>query len=545
MLNFFRRFQKGIFVAITIMIVVSFSFFGTNGAADRQIRDEEVFTAIDGQSVKRSEIEALAAFLSTDAKDQLNWGVPLGANFLNDGVIRNDFLKLGLGRLLFEEYYPDLKEEWEGKWKRERTFQTYRHPDASYFSADAIWSHFAPQLKESLKAYKASSIENAGAHFEKKANLYLAEGDFSENMLRQVLYFQMQQAKWIKPDRNLQQQNLALFGYRNLNDWFGHDFTRLVASFILNASKVALKQGYKVSYEEALFDLKNRAMKAFESQKQNPLMTFTDPNAYLREQLRYLGMDLGQAAESWQKVLLFRKLFNDLGSAVVVDRETFLPFVDYVSKQVEVVAYQLPKEMQIRDFRQMQRFETYLKLAAKESNGLIPTKWQREDEVITELLMKRYLVSIKEADHKNLSQKISLKALWDWQVSDAGWKKLSDQFTALSLAAAESPEERFAALDQLDESTKELVDQKTRIHMTEEHPDWIEEALAMAPAEKKTLVFYKKAIKPPLKGMKDSEKAVAMLDLNELNSENPPVVTLRDVGDKTWQMTLYDRSPNW
>lgn len=545
MLHFFRRFQKGIFVVITFMIVISFSFFGTKSVVDRAVKDEEVFTAIDGKSVKRSEIENLVSFLSSDVQDQANWGVPLGANFLNDGVIRNDFLKTGLGKVLFIDYYPELKDEWEMKWRRERTFIGYRHPEVPTLSSESVWSHFAPDLKESLRQFKAGDSENPGAFFAAKARLYLAEGEFSENHLRQVLYFLMQQQKWIKLDRNLQQQNLALFGYRNSSDWFGRDFLRLTAAFILNASKVAAQAGYQVTHDEALFDLKKNALLAFEGQKQNPQMTFTDPNHYLREQLRYLGMDLGQAADLWQKVLLFRKMFNDLGSAVFVDKESLQPYVDYVSKQVEVASYHLPKEVQIRDFRQMQRLETYLQAVNRE----FPHQWKSAQEVeleTPELLVKRYLVALKEVDPKQVAHsKVGLKALWDWQVSDAGWEKLLSHFPALSHLPNGSAEERLSSLDGLDELTKEKVNSQSKQWIALEHPEWIHEALARAPAEKKTLLLYRKTSKNPLKGIARPEKVVALLDAPELNPEAPPVVMLSDVGEKVWEATLYDRSSSW
>lgn len=519
MLGFFRRFQKGIFIAITTVIVISFSFFGTFSAIERGNQDLVVFTAVDGSSVKKSEVEALGAFLSSDSVDQLNWGAVLGANFLNDGVIRNDFLKSGLGQALFEEYYDELKEEWDGKWKREKGYQAYKHPEVPYFSADAVWTHFAPGLKSALKTYKAGNFEGAADQFEKKADLYLAEGEFSEGKLRQVLYYQLQQAKWIKPDRDLQQQYLGLFGYRNVNDWFGHDFVRLVSSFIINASKIAEKKGYVVTIEEAVYDLKKNAMVAFEIQKQNPQMTIQDPSQYLREQLRYLGMDLGKAAEVWQRVLLFRKMFQDLGSAVVVDRVTFEPVVQAVATQVEGVVYTLPKEAQIRDFRQFQRLHTYMHKMGK-------------DEA---LLLKNYLVDLKEVDHTVASTNISLKEIWDWQVSDAGWEKLQAQFS--ELPSAPTAEERFAALDQLDDFTKQMIDAKTRGFLSKEHPEWIDESFNAAPVQRKTLTFYKVGGKSPLRGLHDTAPAVEALDKESH-------VILRS-GDKSWQVTVLDRSPDW
>ena len=98
MLQLFRNYQKYIYLVVTVVIIISFSFFGTYSTMNTGPQREAmiVFTAIDGQGVSRKEVEALAQFLATDAEDKLMVGGGWGPNFFNDGVIKNDFLKTGL-----------------------------------------------------------------------------------------------------------------------------------------------------------------------------------------------------------------------------------------------------------------------------------------------------------------------------------------------------------------------------------------------------------------------------------------------------------------
>ncbi|MDB2613760.1 SurA N-terminal domain-containing protein [Chlamydiales bacterium] len=536
MLQFFRRFQKGFFIVITIVIVISFSFFGTYGALDRGTRgDTEVFTAVDGSQIMRSEVEQMVQFLSTDRKDQMNWGSPLGPNFLNDGVVRKDFIESGLGEVLLAHYGADFEDEWLVKQKKERVWHPYRHPEVSFVSAEMIWNQFAPALGVAYRSYKKGDWNTSLELFQRKSSLYLAEGEFSHQMLRQVLYYQMQNNQWIKPDPNVQNQDLSIFGYHSVSDWFGNDFLRLVSGFIINSAKWAEKEGYVVSKEEALYDLKKNAVAAFESQKQNPKMTISSAQEYFKQQLRYLGMDPSQAAHLWQKVMLFRKAFQDLGSAMFVAPEQFQPYMDWVNEQAEVITYSLPKEFQIGQFRDWQRLNIYLTSLSKgEKEKGFPKAWLRDDEIIAktpELALKRYLVEIQEVHPKMVGSRVGLKEMWNWQASEYGQNKLAEYFPALNLKE----------IDQLDDMARADVDYRSRSLMALEHPEWIEEALVSETPKIETLYFFKKGGKSPLKGLHLPQKALAILE----NQEMDTLTTWNDLGDKIWRVKLLDRSSNW
>jgi hypothetical protein len=87
MLQLLRRYQRYIFFFITIIIILSFSFFGTYSALDKVGHPDKVaFKAVDGSSVSVAELEAMTLFLRSDSNDKLLSGGIWGPNFLNDGV---------------------------------------------------------------------------------------------------------------------------------------------------------------------------------------------------------------------------------------------------------------------------------------------------------------------------------------------------------------------------------------------------------------------------------------------------------------------------
>jgi hypothetical protein len=52
----------------------------------------------------RSDVDEMALFLATDSEDKMLYGGVWGLNFLNDGVVRKDFLETGLAQELALAY---------------------------------------------------------------------------------------------------------------------------------------------------------------------------------------------------------------------------------------------------------------------------------------------------------------------------------------------------------------------------------------------------------------------------------------------------------
>ena len=321
MLDFFRRHQRYFFIVITIVIVISFSFFGTYGTfSTGSFREEIAFRTVDGTDISATSFDEMVSFISTDATDKLIFGALWGPNFLNDGVISKDFLQTGLGVVLATNIPTTLLPTSRHVWKRKGVFPFYVHPDARFIGVESAWNYFAPgmanyyyQMRNAIDPLDQSALRARTA-------LYLMERQFPPQVLRQVIRYQEKQNSWIAPDRNLEHAELALYGYHTVEDWFGPRFLRLAAEFIMNAAVIAEQKGYHVSKADAMADLIRNADTSFQQNARNPNVGVATSQEYFNEQLRRLGMDQNGAASVWRQVMLFRRLFQDMGSSASLIR---------------------------------------------------------------------------------------------------------------------------------------------------------------------------------------------------------------------------------
>lgn len=323
MLHLFRKYQRFLFIFTTVIIIISFSFFGTYSTIGELTPHQRVvFTAVDGSNITRGEVEEMANFISTDKEDKLLYGGAWGPNFFNNGVIKNDFLQTGIGEILVQNYKGDLLSDLDFRFEREKRYVPYANPEAQFISATTAWNYFAPEINSNLEAFKNLSGPMNGKAFSTRVNLYLAEKAFPQSLLKQVLRYQEQQYKWIKADQQLDQVDLSLFGYHTAEDWFGPRFVRLVAEYIINAAKIAETRGYSVSYDEALADLMRNTQISYQEVQGSPYVTVANSDEYFTEQLRRMGMDRTKAVKLWRQVLLFRRLYQDFANSAIVGLRT-------------------------------------------------------------------------------------------------------------------------------------------------------------------------------------------------------------------------------
>lgn len=554
MLQFLRRHQHYFFVVITIVVVISFSFFGTQGALDRPAPgDRVVANAVDGSRVRHSDIEEMALFLGSDGIDKLLWGGEWGPNFLNDGVIVNDFLKTGLAAELLQAYPIGPNAELQQRLERERRMSSYTHPTAPFISAQSVWGYFAPQMASAMAALRAAKDGSDPAAFDARTQLYLAERAFPAPALRQVLQYQQQQYQWITPDPKLDRADLSVFGYHTLDDWFGPSFVRLVSQFVINAAKVAERQGYRVTREEAMADLLRQAQLSYDQVKKLPSLGVTSPEQYLQMQIRRMGMDENRAVGVWREVLLFRRLFHGVGNAVFVDGLPFQAFNQYAMQQVDGSIFQLPEALWLSNYRALQRFQVYLESIAKgklESPVAVPNQLMTAEELLKshpELVQKRYLLAITEASGKSLQGQVSLKDMWDWQVKDANWKKLKKDFPELGISTATTVGERLNALDALPQTTRSRVDAAARMAIVAEHPEWLQKALEEATEEFVVVGIRPKGGKLPIDGVDNREAFITLLDKAPLGGDQPSTDLEQYSGDgqSFYRIRVIDRAKGW
>ncbi len=553
MLHFFRRYQRFFFLIVTVIIVISFSFFGTFGVIERiEPIHESVLVAVDGAPVRRSEIHDMMQFLDTDEELFFASGGQQGSgNYLNDGVISKDFLSTGMADILVEKFQEQLVPDWKESLSREQKVRFYVHPAASFISAEAMWGYFAPNIKESIAQLRNSDFESAKHWFDLHKRLYLAEQEFPSLALKQVLHYQERQYRWVQADPNIDRLDLALFGYHSAEDWFGTKFVHLVSQFIINASKLAELKGYRVTSEEALADLSLRAEQVYQRLSKYVDMGSKGPANLFTEQLRSLGMDRNRAVEVWKRVLLFRRLFDGMGTAMFLDPQMFQQFDSYALETVSGELFQLPPEFRFAQFVDLQRFETYLNAVSKRDGKdllSLPTQILNVSEVrkiAPQLVQKRYLLDVAEASRNNLKTLVGIKAMWDWQVTDKNWMELANHFNELGMKKANTADERFQVLENLSQATRAKVDEFSRESIVAQHPEWLEEQLQAAPMQRMVVGIHAKGGKFPFLGIEDRTAFITLLDAAPLGNTSSQLERFSGDGHTFYRIRVIDRSKDW
>ncbi|MGM0439718.1 MAG: hypothetical protein ACQEP8_01220 [Chlamydiota bacterium] len=549
MLSFCRKYQKIIFYVVTFVVVISFSFFGTYSAlsGNNHPPSRKAFTAINRRQFSTDYLNKFVNFIGSDAEDALNSGSIWTANFLNDGVIVKDILSNGLGEMLFAQYREALKGDLQTRLAGERRYTPYYHPDVPTLNAETIWGYFAPELRQHYHALKKSTEATTPRSFHNRVMLYLAERQFPQQLLRQVLAYQQGQYSWLPADPNLQRLDLALFGYHNLKDWFGPRFMDLVGEFIINASIIAEDKGYNVSDEEVMADLLYNLSENLKAYRQHPQMAELNEQTFFSEQLRRLNIDQRIAVDIWKRVMLFRRMFDDVGNAMFAATLPYEEFQEYASETSEVEAYFLPGELQLADYSDLQKFEAYLQAVAPRYSPQelsLPTKFKDPTAVAQnhpELVKKRYLVELSSADKKSLQAKVGVRETSQWQLQNDNWQKLQDQFPIIGSQPHNTAEEKLQALNTLDPRTKELVDEYTREHIVAEHPEWLEESLQQASKEQQIIALTPKENMTAILKVADPAALIEKLDKAPLNS----IVSYTPDNDLYYNITILDRSPQY
>lgn len=520
MLDFFRRYQRYFFFVISIVIIISFSFFGTYSTLGSNTwREQLAFQAVDGREVSRSDVDEMALFLGTDNEDKQLYGGVWGPNFLNDGVIRKEFLQTGLAQELVRAYQDEMREPLNKRLEKEKKFVLYTHPHARFLSAENAWGYFAPEMMTHLNVLQTAKEGTDAEAFDSRVKVFLAEKKFPSSMLKQVLRYQERQYSWLTPDPDLDRLDLSLFGYHTIEDWFTPHFTRLVSEFIINASILAEAQGYEVSKAEVMADLIRNTQLSYRQNQNNPLLGVASPEEYFNEQLRLLNMDQARAIKIWRQVLLFRRYFEEAGHSALVDPLAYQTFNDFSHETVTVDLYRLPASLRLANYDALQKFEIYLAAVGKDTRKdplALPQEFlsvAEVERVHPELVQKRYLLEVAQVNQRHLQARIGLKELWNWEVDDQNWASLKAQFPELGLKSGKTREERFEALDSLESIVRSKVDAFASTAIVRSHPEWIDQALSAAQPQSMVVGLRAMGGTTPFSGLDKKEQRQELIRL--------------------------------
>ncbi len=525
MMRAIRKYERAIYLVVTVVIVVSFSFFGTYEAVlGSRVTDQVAFTAVNGEKISKRDLDEMVLFLSTDKDDKLLYGGGWGPNFLNDGVIQNDFLQTGMADVLISQFKNDLAPDLASRLEREKRYTLYSHPQARFLGVESVWDYFIPEMTAHFNGLREQSDPVGQKALQHRTALYLGQKKLPPHVLRGILHQQEKQYGWLPNDETLEFGDLSLFGYHSLDDWFGPKLVRLVSEFIINSAILAGQKGYVVTKEEALADLLKNSEESYREFGQNPNVGVATSGEYYREQLRRMGMDQNQVVKIWQQVLLFRRLFQNVGNGTFVEAAPFTSFGSFAAQTALIDLYELPPSLQLASFKDLQALETYLNAVTKRGSDPVglTSQFLSVDTVsrtIPELVQRRALVEVQGIDAKDLEAKVGVRQTWAWELDEKNWKSLEKQFPELGVSFAKTDADRRMALDKLHPETRGRVDTFAREAIVREHPEWIQDLLGKAGKRKETLFIHLKGGKEPLLGVKNNEKLGALLAAAPLSSK--------------------------
>jgi len=509
MLKFFRRYQKIFFVIIAFIIVVTFSFFGTQSITTKisKPKDKEISIAYNGSVIKLSDIENMSYFLATDNSDFSLAYKHMRPNLFNDGVIKKDILKTGIAKIFFEKYLDQIKESFKSKFEKIQKYKPFVHFNDSSISLAAALKMIDPKiltLLQDLQSQKELNLE----FFNSYINLYNEQTKIQPELIRKILVYQEKQSK-VQPDLRLYQDSISLFGFDSIEDWFGKDFVDLVSQFVINTALIAEEKGYEVTMQEALSDLMSNLKKALNNQMEESIAE------YFKKMLSSLRMDEKMAANIWRKALLFRKYFQDVSNNTLIDDLAYKDFANYSRTKAIAKLYKLPKYLQIKNIEDLMLFEMYLMATTNKSHPLdIPNNFKLLEEIekkYPELIEKKYLVNVKHTNLEKASIKVKVKDMYLWQLEDENWGKLKSNFSFIPMA--KDKKSKLDIIEKLEFTQKAKLDAFSRNEIVKENPQIIDESL-LAENEKEYAFCFSKDNNLPI-SIKNKNKLLELLNEQE------------------------------
>jgi GcvH upstream region-like protein len=524
MLNFFRKYQRAFFIVVTIVIILSFTFFGTYSASlagSAEAPDRVICKGVQGKEITERELGALTRLIASSPLDREQGKVP---NLLNDGVIQRDLLATGMGMMLARRYFDELKPDLESRLPRIKQYRPFVHPQVKEISAEAVWQRFHPVFNQHLALLKSKSDQVTMETLALLFQVYLDQAQFPEELVKQILVYQMNQMG-MAADAMVQNADFSLFGFHTLEDWFGPRFVELASQFILNAAQCAQENGYKITNEEVRADLYQNIAHGYKEIAPQGALTVEEMQSYYQNEMHSLGLNESNAVQSWKQVMLFRRLFNDVGNSVFLDPLSFKQFLSFTKENTKVALYELPEALQLKDLRSVFRLQVYLDAVTQnpvKGNLLLSTRFAPIEQIekrAPELIEQFFEIEYAQVEKEELARQISLKETWEWETEESSWETLKQQFPALAQEKVQTVTERFSVLDKLDANERLKIDQFARLHILDSQPEKLKNALALAELHTWSGGLRSKGGTHPFRGVKDQAALYNLLKSAPLANE--------------------------
>lgn len=496
MFRFFRKYQRYFFIVITIVVVVTFSFFGTYNLTSKKGEkkiDKKICPSLGKEFLTESEIKLMSHFLSSGC-DTLMISSSMPPNLLNDGVITKDLLKTGIIYDLVKPSLPHITAHCRKVVNLSKSFTLSFNSDEKPLCIQTVWKELAPQIPHLCKKLAQQNIPPEKT-FKSMVKLFLAQESFPQSELKKALFLKHSKDEAAYLDEGIFQEDFSLFGFHNLKDWFGENVIDLASEFILNVAYLAQKDEYDISFEEAKWDLFQSFQKNLKAKLTRKNLSDQDIVKAYQAQIFDLHLSEKDVVELWRKILLFRQYFKTFSNAVLMDNFTFQDFFAFAQKGLEIDQYTLPSYLQLKNTDDLVSLELYLQATTpmKNSSSLdLPHTYlpvAEVEKVRPELVEERYSVQMASLSSEEIGKNIGEKKLWEWQLKEENWSRIIQTFPALQRKETLTAEQRFKKLESLPLFERAKIDLFSRHLMIKEDPSIVSSSFVSIKKEPMILSF--------------------------------------------------------
>jgi hypothetical protein len=531
MLTFLRKHQKVILASTGALVIFSMCFFGISQKSNLPTEKKSVVLgkAVDGSKIKSGHIEEMTNFLSYLSNPHI------GLLSSADDIFIKDVLDSGLALMLIQTYWPHLEEEMQTRLDSYQRYRPYVHPEMRFLSAENVWMRFAPEIYGSFEKFKEE--KDPKAQVKHLISCFLAEQKFPEQLLRQFLYFQEQQFNPQFRDPYIQRGSLALFNVHSVLELLGPNFMQLATQFIYNAAIIAEQNGLRVSKEEA-----KAALICLAAKKEDP----KKGEALLKEALQKMRMTQSQAVAYFQKVLLFRKLFEEVGGSIYLDSLAYDQINQFSHEELNLNIYAMPPFLAIDSFEKMMQLEIYLDHTAKRHHAKLlplPTQFLSVDRVKSrcpKLVAKKFSLDVSLVKKSEIGLQVSLKDIAQYEITH--FDELIQTVPELALKICLSDEDKMKAIESLPALVKEKIDAAVREKIVASHREWIEASLLAAKPKRKEVILNLEDINNYFIGFEDNNSLIEDFEKALANGSS---INLIGDGDHFYRIKVISGSADY
>lgn len=535
MLAVFRKYQRILFITISITVIASFILVGDYGrrATSKEEAQTVAFIAIDGTKVMQSELDTMTRVITE------------GNPILTDSFLHSDLVKTNLIWHIFSFHNKSLREDLSRKYEKELQYVPYQHSQIPFLNLYQSWNYLNPKLPKAWDRFKSNKDIHSKEFFIARAELYLAQKSINSNYLKKLMHYQEQQ--FLGPQATeVLSQDLSVFGYKSITDWFDEKTIYQWMQTVWNAAILAEQKGYLVTPGEA-----------------EALYSYTkDQKGYdFNSALQAIHLSEKQLRSICAKICLFRKLFEETGSRVLIDPLFYDQFIQKATEKVSLEVYELPKEMLFSDLQSLKEFDTYLSLISpKYQQGKLPSKFYTAEELAKacpQLVQKSYTVDIGSISLKQLQAKIGIKETLQWTLLESNQRNLEKKFPELMSEKQNSSQQSLADIIQkLPADKRESVESYIRNEIVKAHPEWVTDALDELKLEKTTLQIPLKGYIANIPEIKNTPSFINLLDEAPLASEEEQTLSeeslnalkllseYRTDSDKVYRIRILKKDPS-